>query len=313
MINLAALKQYPPCPLVGVYRFRDATIQETKHGQAYLRFKLEDFTGSISATIWQEDKFRSLDLMDYSVAKVTGHGDIYNNQMVLNISEMRPFYGMEPTEACRLIPASICPEPCLLNDLHQAVEMLTIPALKQFTCSVLTTDSIAFPFVSLPASCRYHHDTPAGLLQHSLECFHMVSRFTEFPREDYELGLVAMLFHDIGKVLTLNPDRTLTSLGSSVEHDKLTFEILAPALKQLSHNWPYGAEALRYILDWKQSKQIPRHDMADVVTCCDRASTGLNRRQKAIEPHHHNAPTTFRQEHCRNATGSTKNETGIWH
>jgi 3'-5' exoribonuclease len=94
--------------------------------------------------------------------------------------------------------------------------------LKGFVLDTLSDDTIAFPFVACPASLGFHHNYPGGLLRHSIECAQMVERYQEFAPDKKELGMVAALFHDIGKILTMTPHMRLTSLGRSLDHDKLT-------------------------------------------------------------------------------------------
>jgi 3'-5' exoribonuclease len=168
----------------------------------------------------------------------------------------------------------------LLPFLQAAVERVTIPALAGFVASVLSDDSIAFPFVSAPASLNHHHNHPGGLLEHSLECLQMVARHREFTKANFELGLVAALFHDIGKILTMTPQMKRTTLGQSMDHEKLTLELLAPHLMSLDWDWPAGASELRYLLTWKLRQKVPRYDMADLVACCDRVSSGLDWRKR---------------------------------
>ena len=108
----------------------------------------------------------------------------------------------------------------------------------------------------------------------------MVEKHQQFLLQDYELGLVAALFHDIGKILTLTYEMNRTSLGRGLDHDKLTLEVLAPYLKQLDRDWPEGARQLRYLLTWKLNQRIPKFNMADLVACCDRLSTGLDMEKK---------------------------------
>ncbi|PNU19987.1 hypothetical protein C2E25_09965, partial [Geothermobacter hydrogeniphilus] len=119
-------------------------------------------------------------------------------------------------DVVRLIPESICPTPWLRYYLDAWVARVTIPALYQFVLNVLADDSLVFMFVSAPGSL-HHHNHPSGLLQHSLECVQLVSHFRQFSREQLELGMVAALFHDIGKVLTLTREMQRTSLGRTVD------------------------------------------------------------------------------------------------
>jgi len=180
----------------------------------------------------------------------------------------------------RLISRSICPLPELLPELQAAISRITLSSLRNFVEAILADDSIAFAFVSAPASLNHHHNYPGGLLRHSLECFQMVERQQGFTRESHELGLISSLFHDIGKVLALTHEMERTSLGFSIDHDKLTLEVLSPYLANLEQNWPAGAQELRYLLTWKVKRPVPRYNMADLVACSDRLSAGLDMEKK---------------------------------
>jgi len=165
------------------------------------------------------------------------------------------------------------------------MQLITMPSIRNFVGKILTDDSIAFPFVSCPGSLNNHHNYPGGLLKHTLEGVSIVESQRTFSREDYELGLVAALFHDIGKILTLTPQMTLTSLGSTIEHDKLTLEILGSALHQFHQEWPTGAKKLRYMLGWKAQRSVPHYNMADLVACSDRISSGMDNDRKKASLH----------------------------
>ena len=266
-------------PISGAFRMRHPVISETSDGRTYLRLFLEDYSGSLPAYAWEHHMFTKLRLQDLSCVFVQGLVRKRIDGPVVDLSQIVPLEVREG-EVARLIPWSLCPMPWLLVLLQVMVERLTIPALKNFFTQVLDNDSIAFPFVSAPASLNHHHNSPSGLLSHSLECAQMVARFREFSSKDLEIGMTAALMHDLGKILTLTPAMQRTTLGHAEHHHKLTFEILEPYLQGLQYEWPEGAEQLRYILNWKQRSQIPHYDMADVVTCCDRISTGLDMKKK---------------------------------
>lgn len=272
-----------PGQIRGCFRVRDLSYSEARNGNPYLRLLLEDMSGSVFAYAWQEDIYKDLYLSDYTLVFVEGQTRFFDKEMRVDLRTIQPLKTKRAGEVVRLIPQSICPLPWLLRDLEAVVNRITIPTLQAFIAGVLSEDGIAFAFVSAPASLNHHHCYPGGLLMHSLECFAMVEKHREFRRESFELGLVAALFHDIGKIMTMTCDMQRTSLGHSLDHDKLNLEVLAPYLKQLDRDWPKGAQELRYNLTWKLNQRVPRYDMADLVTCCDRISTGLDRqKQRAI-------------------------------
>ena len=283
MSELLALSKLVPGAVCGTFRLREATHNATWDGYPYLRVVLEDFSGHLPAYAWREEVIAQLDLPDYSLVRICGQVRRFLGKLQIDVNSVQPLSQPADRSAAALIPRGICPHPELLPTLLTAVEQISLLPLQGFVEAVLADTGISFPFVSAPASLQHHHRFPGGLLRHSLECFFLVAKHQEFSRECCELGMVAALFHDIGKILTLTHRMRRTTLGAAIDHDKLTLEVLAPHLRHLDREWPEGGRELRYLLTWKMCEKIPKYDMADLVACCDRISTGLNRRS----PHAH--------------------------
>lgn len=275
--NLQALNIQKGGPVNGVFRLREPVLCRTRAGDAYLRLRLEDMSGSIRAYAWQEEVYQDTRVTDLGCVYVEGQVRQRSDEAIIDLLALKAT--AKPEKAVRLIPQSICPQPWLLSFLDAAVSRFTNRPLLQFVESVLSDDSIAFAFVSAPASLNHHHNYPGGLLAHSLECFQMIEKHNEFPRNQLELGLASALFHDVGKILTITHKMKRTSLGHNIDHDKLTLEVLGPHLKKLDHEWPEGGGTLRYLLTWKKGQRIPKYDMADLVSCCDRLSAGFGFKQ----------------------------------
>lgn len=278
--NLNTMAMRHAGPIGGVFRLRKPSLRRSRRGRLYLKASLEDMGGSLTAYLWDEELCRRFSLTDLSPAYVEGTLRHRQDGPVVDLELLAGERITAAGEIVRLIPQSVCPRPWLLPFLQAAVERVTIPALAEFVASVLGDDNIAFPFVSAPASLNHHHNHPGGLLEHSLECLQMVARHREFTKANFELGLVAALFHDIGKTLTMTREMQRTPLGRSMDHEKLTLELLAPHIKRLDWDWPAGAGELRYLLTWKLKQKVPRYDMADLVACCDRVSSGLDMRKR---------------------------------
>lgn len=276
MHSIEMLTVYQPGVFSSTFRLRDAVYCESRYGHPYLKFTMEDCSGSLPAYVWDENIYRGLYLPNYALVQVDGTTRVFNGQLRANLSRIMPVREKREGEVLRLIPQSLCPIPNLLSDLKYVLRQITIPVLQNFVEAVLADDGIAFAFISAPASLRHHHNYPGGLLHHSLDSIQMLERHREFPRDSYELGIVAMLFHDIGKIMTMTSLMTRTSLGSCMDHDKLTLEVLSPYLRSLEQQWTKGAQELRYLLTWKINKPVPKYDMADLVACCDRLSAGLD-------------------------------------
>lgn len=252
MHSLQSVQLFQTGPVSGEFRLRDVSINETRAGRQYLRIFLEDARGSVPAYLWKEDIYRGFYLPNLSLVRIEGQGRYHGNLSRIDLHAIEATGFKQAGDVVRLIPQSFCPIPKLLSELQSAINRITLPVLRRFVEAVLADDSIAFPFVSAPASLNHHHNYPGGLLKHSLECYHqMVELQHGFRQESYELGLISSLFHDIGKVLTLTQEMTRTSLGQSADHDKLTLELLRPYLAQLEQSWPAGEQELRYLLTWK--------------------------------------------------------------
>ncbi|MBN2429387.1 MAG: HD domain-containing protein [Deltaproteobacteria bacterium] len=272
-MNLAVVNHEGP--ISGRYRLRNPLLGQTQQGRPFFKMYLEDMTGIIPAFTWQIEEEIPDDL---SLVQVGGLVKKGRGNMVVDIGYVAPVRRVD-SDVVRLIPRSICPRPELLAALAEVVKQIQVPALRAFVVSVLSDDAIAFPFVGCPASLPYHHNYPGGLLYHSIECAQMLGRYQEFPREKKELGMVAGLFHDIGKIRTMTSKMKRTHLGKCVDHDALTLEVLAPYLRHLDIACPKEAAELRYILTWKagsKNRGIPKTPLVNAVLGADRVSAGVN-------------------------------------
>lgn len=261
----------------GIFRLRRPRWRRSRVGNPYVEMELEDMSGKVPTYLWKtagvgEDFLKELSCVDIA-GTLRRRRDGYVLDL-LRVQTVRSSLG----EVVRLIPQSLCPIPWLLFHLDATVAFLTQPILREFVLKVLATDSLAFSFVSAPASLNHHHSFPGGLLQHSLECAQHVSRFGQYSELQKQLGIVAALFHDIGKILTLTGDMRRTTLGRTLDHDKLALEVLGPYLRWLDEKWPEGGAQIRYLLTWRKGRWddvVPRWSVAEAIQMADRKSAGL--------------------------------------
>ena len=279
MNNLDFSKVDQTGPFAGRYRLRRPMWRQTRQGRQFVEMFLEDMKGRIPAYLWgmYDDQAVPGDL---ACVRVDGVIRLRRDGAVADLEQV-VVTEKDAADVIRLIPRSLCPRPWLMPFLEVVAGNIQSPWLRQFVFDVFSDDSIAFPFVACPASLRYHHNYPGGLLQHSIECVQMVERYQEFPPEKKELGMVAALFHDIGKILTMTPQMGRTTLGAALDHDKLTLEILSPHLRRLDESWPQEAVQLRYLMTWRPGRRdygIPKTPLANAVLAADRVSAGIGER-----------------------------------
>ena len=80
---------------------------------------------------------------------------------------------------------------------------LTLAPLRSFCDAVARTDTLIGPFSDRTASRWHHHGYRGGLFDHSLDVAEMIGKLPFDPVQK-ELGQVAGLFHDLGKIRTLD-------------------------------------------------------------------------------------------------------------
>ncbi|QCU91001.1 TraI domain-containing protein [Thiomicrorhabdus sediminis] len=173
-----------------------------------------------------------------------------------------------------------------LYQLFDLIESLQVIPLRMFAREVLMDTSLMTTFVSIPASKRHHHSFPGGLLMHSLECAFMTKQTVEalldISTKEKEVAVVAALFHDIGKVKTLGLIQH-TSAGRLIDHEQFTLMMLAEPLNTLQEYWQSGAEALQYLLTWKESQGMCRYVTGNAIKMADRLSTSASLNSMAFQ------------------------------
>ena len=261
----------------GIFRLRRPRWRRSRNGNRFIEMELEDMSGKMPTYLWKTEGVGEGLLKELACVDIAGTLRRRRAGLALDLLRMQAVRSAQG-EVVRLIPQSLCPIPWLLFYLDASVAHLTQPILREFVLKVLATDGLAFPFVSAPASLNHHHNYPGGLLQHSLECVQNVSQSGKFSELQKQMGIVAALFHDIGKILTLTSDMRRTTLGRTMDHDKLALEVLAPHLLWLDERWPEGGAQIRYLLTWRKGRwddMVPRWPVAEALQRADRKSAGM--------------------------------------
>lgn len=254
------------------------------NGGEYLRFGIRDTTGNLRAHGWTPRYQGPSNIEQDSKLLITGRIRNYDGHPILDVEKAEVVSGPEQNPLIRMSHLP-CPVAGALEQLYLATEELTIEPLRAFCFSVLSLPGLLEKFLLAPGSSKNHHSYSGGLIQHSLECFSFVQAQPMFSRIHLELGMVAALFHDIGKIRTLSPNLRLTQEGLMLAHDDLTLEVLAPSLRKLDEVWPNGAIDLRYLWSFfknKRERPIPRMAIAEAVLAADRISCGLDNQHRAF-------------------------------
>lgn len=142
------------------------------------------------------------------------------------------------------------------------------PSLRQFIKTVLEGSDVMrlTQFMECPASISFHHSYKGGLFEHSAEVvFKMIEEMDGWrgvlTEDERQVGIVAALFHDIGKVEQYGLDGKPLESIAYLKHDDLNTEVCGVALKELKKSEPEMANLLRFLLS-------PRSDVSHPLSIC---------------------------------------------
>ncbi|PPK51612.1 3'-5' exoribonuclease [Marinobacter persicus] len=238
----------------GTYRLTGRVARFDDEGLPYLKLRLSSshtdcFALAVLDSIEIPERLGPMELV-----AVKGQVCLGPEESTVVLTDMRR---PTPADVLRLpalqtLPRVFCPEPEALDELVGAVRSLESVHLQSFLTRVLERRGRLEVFLKTPASQNYHHNYPGGLLVHSLEVAKGVLGMVqmnepETSRAMQEVGFVAGLLHDIGKIYTCDVKGRPTAAARLCDHADLTLEACALGLAYLDRADPEAALALRHI------------------------------------------------------------------
>ena len=281
--RLARLRPFEPAH--GIYRVDRPGWHTSRNGNRYFHAMLEDRTGAFPAYGWPHQFFWTGQLEAGDVVACELMVRPRNDGVVADLLALSEEAGQAATPV-QLLPYRALPLPGAAARLQGLIEAVPFEALRVFLEELFADDAIALPFMDRPASSAHHHAYPGGLAEHCLEVAERVGRFLgqDTTREARALAIVAGLLHDIGKIRTFGPDFRKTTAGLLVQHDQLTLEVISGPLGRLEARWPDGADGLRYLLTWNESRDRGRTLVPEALAIrhADRFSAARDSQRQAF-------------------------------
>ena len=230
----------------GIFRMSNTKSSEEKNGVSYTNIELHDATG-FQIGLCETSIINWLPNKQYQLVNMRGYFEQNATKNLVHIIEISPTNGFVNIGGILSLPRKLCINPIWLERLINLRRNIESPALGRFVDLLFADDEIAFAFLQVPASTKYHHNYIGGLLEHSVEVAEITSQQDYENNEMRDIAVVAALLHDIGKVRTLGINLETTALGKVVGHDSLTFEICALALRDLDKSWSSASYTLRHV------------------------------------------------------------------
>lgn len=258
-------------------------------GERYLRLVLDHAGGTVMGLLWSERVHLAVGLTLMSPVQVGGRVFTSGGDRALSVETLSavPISGIEGGVA--LLPRRFCPEVALgaFEALQSWAGALPY-ALQWFVGRVLLDPKVGVAFLRCKAAASYHHAYRGGLLVHSVELMDLAGLMAQrlMPDEPMAIPLtqIAVLFHDLGKVVTVGegsgsrPIREQAFVDQS--HEQITWQLLSPHLDELEHLIPAAAAVLRSVFRYMAERRpgvFAQTLVADIARMVDQLSTAMDR------------------------------------
>ncbi len=219
-----------------VYLCKGKRSAETRNGKPYDNLILQDKTGTLDGKVWDPNSGGIADYDEKDFIEVFGDVITYNNNLQLNIRQIRKAQEGEYVPA-DYMPTTEKSTAGMYEELLGYVKKIGNPYLRQAVEYYFVKDEAFIrKFKTHSAAKSVHHGFSGGLLEHTLS----VVKFCEYmagayPILNQDLLYAAAICHDIGKTKELSPfpDNDYTDDGQLLGHIVIGVEMISDAVRSI--------------------------------------------------------------------------------
>jgi len=219
-----------------IYLCRGKRSAETRNGKPYDNLLLQDKTGTLDGKVWDPNSNGIADYDEMDFIEVYGEVISYNNNLQLNIKQIRKAQKEEYTIS-DYMPTTEKNTDNMYSELLGYIDQIENPFLKQAVeYYFVKNEEFIQKFKTHSAAKSVHHGFSGGLLEHTLS----VVKFCEYMAGAYailnrDLLYAAALCHDIGKIRELSafPENDYTDDGQLLGHIVIGVEMVSEAVRAI--------------------------------------------------------------------------------
>lgn len=219
-----------------IYLCKSKRSAETRNGKPYDNLILQDKTGSLDGKVWDPNSGGIADYDEMDFIEVFGEVISYNNNLQLNIRQIRKAYEDE-YEAADYMPTSEKNIDGMYEELLSYIGQVENSYLRQLLEYYFVKDEeFIRRFKAHSAAKSVHHGFAGGLLEHTLSIVKMCGYYvTAYPILNKDLLFTAAIFHDIGKTRELStfPENDYTDDGQLLGHIVIGVEMIHDAVRTI--------------------------------------------------------------------------------
>ncbi len=188
----------------GVFLVASFEVREARTGTRFLRMSLRDRAGAtIDAVFFQVSDTQVAAVAAGQPYEIEGMADEFRNRVNIKVDAMRP--SDETWDATDYLPRSSKSAGELTGAIHDAVESITSPVLKDVMQAVVADPLVTQRLPTWPAAKTRHHAWIGGLAEHTVEMLQIADRVASvYPQLDRDLLLAGVVLHDLGKLEELD-------------------------------------------------------------------------------------------------------------
>lgn len=219
-----------------IYLCKGKRAAETRNGKPYENLLLQDKTGVLDGKIWDPNSQGIADYNEKDFIEVVGDVITYNNNLQLNIKQLRKASEEEYNPA-DYMPISEKSVDGMYEELLGYIRGISNSYLRQAIEYYFVKDAeFVRTFKGHSAAKTVHHGFAGGLLEHTLSVIRLCEYFAgAYEIINKDLLIASAICHDIGKTRELSdfPDNDYTDEGQLIGHIVIGVEMLSEAIRTI--------------------------------------------------------------------------------
>lgn len=223
-----------------IYLCKGKRSSETRNGKPYDNLILQDKTGTLDGKVWDPNSSGIADYDEMDFIEVFGEVINYNNNLQLNIKQLRKAYEEEYV-ASDYMPTTEKNVDTMYEQLLGYIKKVDNTYLRQaLEFYFVKNEEFIKCFKAHSAAKSVHHGFSGGLLEHTLSIVRMCEYYVSaYPILNKDLLYTAAIFHDIGKTKELSsfPENDYTDDGQLLGHIVIGVEMISEAVRAI-HGFP---------------------------------------------------------------------------
>ncbi len=196
-LTISELQQKVGEEITAFYLVAEKELREGKNDQ-FLRLKLQDRTGSISANVWKEAAKLAAEFDAGDVIKIKGNVVNYKGQIQVSITKLRFADVSEYDIADYLTRSKISPE-ILAERFLGFIDKVEQEHLNKLLHLIFDDKEFFTRFLQAPAAKSWHHNYMHGLIEHSITVASLCEFASTLYPVNYDLLICGALLHDVAK------------------------------------------------------------------------------------------------------------------